>query len=502
MNETRHSFDWHPEPDLLDYASAGARKALEELGAEAWRLALDYLADEALARPVGPDSYRDLRARIFGPSGAPAPAPQQPSPSADVLAEIRERIVPHLYNAYHPRSFSYFTPPPLVMSVVGELLAQWFHQGIDVYHSGPVGALLEEEVTQWLVGLVGVGPRGWGVLTSGGVMANCMAMTVARDRHLRRLLGGRDPRGAALEGARVYVSDQAHFSIARALDLLGFPSDALAVVRSDDRFRLQAGAVAEQVAADRAAGRLPFCIAAVSGSTNTGSVDDVPGLAAVAEAEDLWLHVDAAYGGAARLSRRDGGRVPGLELAQSVTVDPHKWLFQAYDIGALVVRDREDLRRTFHRAPEYYRSAIPETEPLNWLEYSMEGTRRFRALKLWASWKHVGTEGLARLVEQANDVAAVLADAVRRSPDFEAAVDRPELSIVCFRHLAEGLGPEELDAHQDRLQRALEVSGEAWVSTTRLRGRTYLRAGVMNWLTTAEDARALLEVLRRLAAEL
>lgn len=264
---------------LLDYTSPGARKALEELGVEARRPALDYLADEALVRPVGPASYQELRARLLGAAGVPAPAPERPAPAADVLAEVRERIVPHLYNAFHPRSFSYFTPPPLVMSIVGELLAQWFHQGIDVYHSGPVGALVEEEVTQWLVELVGAGAVGWGVLTSGRVMANCMAMTVARERHLRRLL----------------------------------------------------------------------------------------------------------------------------------------------------------------------------------------------------------------------------ADAVRRSPDFEGVVERPELSVVCFRHLVEGMSPEELDAHQDRLQRALEVSGEAWVSTTRLRGRTYLRAGMMNWLTTADDARALLDILRRLA---
>lgn len=502
MDETAQPFEWHPEPDLLDYAAPGARKALEELGAEAWRLALDYLADEALVRPVGPDSYRELRTRLFGRDGAPSPAPRHPTPSADVLAEVRERVAPYLFNAFHPRSFAYFTPPPLAMSIVGEVLAQWFHQGIDVYHSGPVGALVEEEVTQWLVSLVGAGPEGWGVLTSGGVMANVMAMTVARDRHLRRLLDGAEPRGAALEGARVYVSDQAHFSIGRAVDMLGFPPATLSVVPSDHRFRLCAGAVADQVAADRAAGLRPFCIAAVSGSTNTGSVDDVPGLAALAGAEDLWLHVDAAYGGACRLSGRDAGRVPGLELADSVTVDPHKWLFQAYDIGALVVRRRDDLRQTFHRAPEYYRTAIPETEPLNWLEYSMEGTRRFRALKLWTSWKHVGTDGLARLVEQANDVAAVLADAVERSPDFEAAVQRPELSIVCFRHLMQGLSPEALDAHQDRLQRALEVSARAWVSTTRLRGRTYLRAGVLNWLTTPADALALLDILRDLAASL
>ncbi|HTX62159.1 MAG TPA: pyridoxal-dependent decarboxylase [Acidimicrobiales bacterium] len=496
-----HRFDWHPEPPTLDLTADGARPALEELGRRAWTLALDYIFDEALARPVGPDSYEELRARFFGPSLAPASAPATPSTSSAVLDEVRRRVSPYAYNAYHPRSFSYFTPPPLPMSVIGELLCQVFHQGIDVFHSGPIGALVEEEVTRWLADLVGAGAGGWGVLTSGGVMANVMAMTVARECHLARLLGPcGPPRGRRLETARVYVSDQAHFSIGRALDMLGFPPEALVVVESDTRFRLQAAPVASRIAEDRSAGLVPFCIAAVCGSTNTGSVDDVPGLANLARREQLWLHVDAAYGGAARLSARDAGRVSGLELADSVTVDPHKWLFQAYDIGGLVVRRREDLHRTFDRSPEYYRAASPETEPLNWLEFSMEGTRRFRALKLWTSWKHLGSEGFARLVEHDNDVAAFLASELARSEDFDIAVEEPDLSIVCFRHLVPGLGEDELDAHQDRLQRALEISGEAWVSTTKLRGRTYLRAGVLNWLSTEGDTLAMLESLRRLAS--
>ena len=188
-------------------------------------------------------------------------------------------------------------------------------------------------------------------------MANFMGMTLARDIHLGRLLGaGRAPRGAMLEGVRVYTSDQTHFSIARALDLLGFPPETLVVIASDDRFRLRGEPVAAAVARDRAAGLTPFAIAAVVGSTNTGSVDAVGELADIADAEDLWLHVDAAYGGAARLSKRDGARVTDLDRADSVTVDPHKWFFQAYDIGGLLVRDGAHLAQTFGgRAPEYYR---------------------------------------------------------------------------------------------------------------------------------------------------
>src|SRR5262249_31965842 len=211
------------------------------------------------------------------------------------------RPLPFHYNAQPPRSFSYFTPPPLPLSIVGELLVQWLTQGTDVFHASPGASLLEEEVVSWLRELVGYGEGSFGVLTSGGVMANTMALTVARDRGLLKLLGlGHPPSGRELEGVRLYASDQTHFSIARALQVLGFPPEPRRVVPSDDRFRLRAGPVAEAIAADRAAGLRPFAISAVAGSTNTGSVDDVSALADLAEREQLWLHVDAAYGGAVR----------------------------------------------------------------------------------------------------------------------------------------------------------------------------------------------------------
>ncbi len=495
-------FSWHPEPELIGFRDpAEARAALSELGRLTWEASLDYLYGEAMRRPVAPDPYPELRRRFFGPSDEPAPAPVEPSSSREIVSEFRERIAPHVFNSQHPGSFSYFTPPPLPSSIAGEVLSQWLQQGVDVFAAGPVAALVEEEVTTWLRELVGLGEGSWGVLTSGGVMANIMAMNVMRDVHLTQLLGlETPPRGRLLEGVRVYASDQAHFSIERALSTLGFPGDTLRIVPSDERFRLGGWSVSEAVSRDRAKGLTPLAIAAVSGSTNTGSVDLVGELADVAEREGMWLHVDAAYGGAVRLSPRDAERVPDLERAHSVTIDPHKWFFQAYDIGALLVRRREDLLRTFLREPEYYRHPEREGAPLNWMTYSIEGTRRFRALKLWLSWKHLGSRGLGRLIEANIDLAAYLAKRCRESEDFDVAPPEPELSVVCFRHAPRGLGDEELDAHQDRLQRALEMSGEAWVSTTKLRARTYLRAGVVNYLSTRADVDAMLAALRRLSS--
>jgi aromatic-L-amino-acid decarboxylase len=514
-------FDWHPEPDLIGFADASSRPALEALGHEAWSAALDYLYDHAFARAMGePAGYAELREAFFGPDRRPGKAPLAPTPSWELLEEFRRRIAPHQLNAYHPRSLSYFTPPPLTMSIVGELLAQVTQQGVDVWHAGPLATFVEEEVVRWLCDLIGYDGTSFGLLTSGGVMANFLAMALVRDVRLAAARGlTMPPRGAALEGARVYTSDQTHFSIARALDELGFPADTLVVLPTDDRFRLHPEPVSEAIAHDRAAGLTPVAISAVAGSTNTGSVDLIEDLAAVARDEDLWFHVDAAYGAAARLSARDAWRVPGLELADSVTVDPHKWFFQAYDIGGLVIRDGSLLQRTFGaKQPEYYRGgeapagATPADDDhdghdvpgqLNFYKLGFEGTRRWRALKLWMSWKHVGTNGFGRLVADTIDVAQLLARRCAESDDFEALPPEPELSVVCFRHLPPGaVDGKALDDHQDALQAALEADGDGWLSTTRLRGSTWLRAGIVNPHTTPADIDRLIATLRRLAADL
>jgi glutamate/tyrosine decarboxylase-like PLP-dependent enzyme len=520
-------FAWHPEPELIGYRDEEtSRSALASLGQRTWHEALEFLYGIATQRAMGDASaYAEARRRYYAsdPQGSrdgPGPAPLAPMRASEVIEEFSARLSNGLMNAQHPRQFGYFTPPPLPMSIMGELLAQVANQGVDVWHAGPFAAFAEEEVIRWLCDLVGYAGDSFGLLTSGGVMANFMGMTLARDLHLGRLRGlPAPPRGRDLERARVYTSDQTHFSIARALDELGFPSDTLVVLPSDDDFHLRGAPVAEAVRRDRAAGLVPFAIAAVAGSTNTGSVDAVGELADVADAEGLWLHVDAAYGGGARLSERDRERVPNLDRAHSVTVDPHKWFFQAYDIGGLLVRDGRMLAAVFGgRAPEYYRGG--ETpgggvrdylrvgehddgdgapDQLNFYKLSFEGTRRWRALKLWMTWKHLGTPGFGRLIQANDDLAAYLARRCAEADDFEPLPEVPELSVVCFRHVPEGLAGQALDAHQDRLQAALELAGDGWLTTTRLRGATWLRAGVLNYLATEADIDRLLDTLRRLA---
>lgn len=522
-------FAWHPEPELLGVRDpATSREALRALGVATWEAGLDYLYDHGLERAMGPDTeFAALRGRYFGPTREPGPAPTEPTALPVLLDEFRERIAPNTVSAWHPRSYGYFTPPPLIASIVGEVLSQFAQQGVDIFHAGPVAATMEEEVVRWLCDLLGYDRASFGLLTSGGVMANFIGIALMRDAHVPKVMGlDRPPRGAALERLRVYTGDQSHFSIGRALDELGFPIETLVTVPADEDFRLRAGAVGAAIDADRARGLTPVAIAAVAGATNTGAVDAIGELADLAAREGLWLHVDAAYGAGALLSTRDAGRVPDLHRADSVTVDPHKWFFQAYDIGGLMVREGSALETVFgERRPEYYRAghgsmasspgaaAPASTAPdpnangdphgagLNFWKLGFEGTRRWRALKLWFSWRHLGTPGFGRLIEANNDIAAHLGAVIAASDDFEALPAVPNLSVICFRHLVPGLEGAALDDHQDHLQRDLEASGEGWVSTTRLRGSTWLRAGILNTQAIESDVEGLLDTLRDLAAD-
>lgn len=505
-----------PEDPAVFYRDpARSRDLLRRLGHDSVEAALDYLYQEAMRRPVGPQTYAEAR-RLYGPELA---APLRGKTAGEVLDEVRRRIFPLSMNAAHPRAFCYFTAPPLIMAVIGDFLASVINQGVDIWRTGPAAAFAEEEVVRWMCALAGYGPESFGLLTSGGMHANLTALKVARDLRLPDRHAGDGARRA-----RLYASEQAHFSVDRSLDVLGFGPGALRRIPCDEKLRMRPEALEEAMESDRRAGLLPWCVVATAGTTNTGSVDPLQEIARVGAAHGAWLHVDAAYGGAARLSEKHRERVAGLDLYDSVTLDPHKWLFQPHDIGALLVRRRDDLLQAFRTSPEYYRTGRPDEEPLHWYQFGIEGTRRFRGLKLWMSWKHLGSEGLGTLVERNIDLAAHLARRIAESDDFEAMPAEPDLSVVCFRHLpggkaagkrpaapaggsAPGSGPAPgagtsdpaLDAHQDRLQRTLEASGEAWISTTRIHGATWLRAGIVNYLSEPRDADALLASLRRLA---
>jgi glutamate/tyrosine decarboxylase-like PLP-dependent enzyme len=439
----------------------------------------DYLAqveDTRLFPDVAPRALEALFAE---------PLPQGPMAADDLLAELDAKLFPYAAQVSHPGYFGLITPTPAPAGVLADLVASALNQNIGAYAIGPAAVAMERRTVRWLTDLVGWGAEAGGNLTSGGTMANFIGLKLARDwatgdAAQRRGLSGR---------WAAYVSEERHVSVDKAADAVGVGREGLRVLPTDERFRVRLDALEAAIADDRRRGVRPMCVIGLAGTTNTGAVDALAELRRVADRERAWLHVDAAYGGGMLLSREHPGLLAGLELADSITLDPHKWFFQAYDIGGLLVRRREDLLATFHSTPEYYRDVLPEDEPLHWYHYSIEGTRRFRALKLWLSWKHLGTEGLAALIERTVDTARYFA---RRARDEGFDVIDPDLSVVCFRW------PDGDDAEQDRLQRALEVSGDGWLSTTRLRGRTWLRAGVVNHLTGEADVD---RILARLVGE-
>ena len=519
-------FRWHPEPDSSASAtprprarpSTGRRGDLDGVA----RLALRPGAWSArwACRPATPS----CAAPTSGRRAEPGRAPDEPATLQAVLDEFATRIAPHTLNSFHPRALSYFTPPPLIASIVGEVLAQWTNQGVDVWHAGPVAAFVEEEVGRWLCDLVGYGEGSFGLLTSGGVMANFIALALVRDVHLRALTGAaRPPRGAALEGVRVYASDQAHFSIARALDELGFPPETLALVPADDAFRLHAAPGRRghrRAIAPQACGRWPS-------PPSPGRPTRAP-----STWSRSWPALAATRGPVAprrRGVRRRGAACPpatrtGFRASTSPTASrsiptsgssrPTTWARCSSATGATCARPSTAHPSTTAaarrrsgpaRTGDHADAADAHAGQLNFYKLGFEGTRRFRGLKLWATWKHLGTSGLGRLIERNDDIAAYLAARCAEADDLEALPERPELSVVCFRHLpggsaaANAMAPADLDAHQDRLATALEQSGDGWLSTTSLRGRTWLRAGIVNYLTGEADIDRLLATLRRLA---
>ena len=346
---------------------------------------------------------------------------------------------------------------------------------------------------RWLCDLCGYGEAAWGVLTSGGVMANIMAITVARDVHLAKLLGTEElPRGARLEGARIYASDQTHFSVERAVDLLGFPEGTLRIVPSDDGFRLRAEPVAAAIVEDRAAGLTPFAISAVAGSTNTGSVDDVSALADLAEREGLWLHVDAAYGAAARLSGREAHKMPGPRTRGLAHRRPAQ-------VALPAVRHRRAAREASRRSASHL---PPRARVLR--DLGSRGASAPLVPVLARGHPAIPCSQALAVVEAPRLRRLRTSDRAKRRPrpasrrsgeELGFEVIEPELAVVCLRLAPSGLDPERTDELQRRLQRALEVSGVGWLSTTTLRGGTWLRAGVINYLSTETDADRILDTL-------
>jgi aromatic-L-amino-acid decarboxylase len=465
---------------------------LRRFGREVADLIADHYASLDTI-PITPREDRDLDA-LFG-----GPLPEEGTDPFALLEEVRSKVFPASFHLPAPRYFGLFNPTPTVIGVFADALASALNQNLAAWSHGPAATHIEMTVVRWLCDLAGLGPAASGTLTSGGSLANVTALKVALNEQSPAVRRGGV---AAAEGRPAfYVSTQAHYSLDKVADLLGLGTEAIRKVPCDAAGRILPEALEARIAEDRGSGFRPFCVVGIAGTTTSGAVDPLETLAEVASRRGLWYHVDAAWGGAARLCRNRRDLLRGIERADSVTLDPHKWFSVPFSAGAVVVREGAALRRAFEVRPSYVSDrAFAEHDDLNLFQLGVAGSRRFDALKVWLSLRQHGRRGYEEAIERQIGLAERLAEKVAASSDLEAASD-PSLGVLCFRHVPGRLrGDEEaLDAHQMRIQDEVERRGRAWISTSILAGRRVLRFCATSYLSREAHVDLLLAEIRRAA---
>jgi len=453
-----------------------------------------------------------LDTRRVTPAATPAdleqlfdePLPEKGIPIEDILRRFREDIEPNAMGVPSPKYFGQFNPTPLPIGVWADALSSLLNQNAGAWRNGPTSAMIEARVIRWLCDLLDYGPQSFGTLASGGSEANLIALKCARDR-VAATIKDEGVRSAASDLV-VYASEQCHYSIDKSVDLLGLGRAGLRKLPTDERFHIRIDVLREQIAHDRAEGRLPCCIVGVAGTTSTGVIDPLEDLALIARESKLWYHIDAAYGGPLAFSSKHKDKLRGLALADSITFDPHKWMFVPFACGATLVRDGgRVLRDSFDMSPEYLsEDRGGDDVEFDFFRYGQMGTRRFNSLKLWMALKFMGREGYAQTVERHIDLTNYLASQLDRLPGFKR-VGEVETAVCCFRYLPDSvsrLDGEGQDRVQQRLQQTIERSGEAWLTTTVLHGRRAMRVNINSFLTEQRHVDILLSALQRAASTL
>jgi glutamate/tyrosine decarboxylase-like PLP-dependent enzyme len=470
----------------------------EQLGRAVTKIVRDY-ARSLDARPViSSASPADLE-KIFD-----EPLPVEGISSEEILARFTSEVVPHAMHIPSPRYYGLFNPTPLPISVWADTLASALNQNGAAWRNSPSASIIEARVLRWLCEMIDYPKQAFGTLASGGSEANLIGLKCARDAAAK----GVRERGvrAATSGLIVYASEQCHYSLVKSVDILGLGRENLRKISTDDNFHMRIDALRLEIERDHEQGRIVCCIAGAAGATSTGVIDPLDELADMAREYNCWFHVDAAYGGALAFSEKHKAQLRGLERADSVTIDPHKWMFVPFACGAALVREGGGvLRDAFDITPEYLSEERGGADvEYDFFRYGQLGTRRFNALKIWMALKHLGTRGYARLIERQIDLTHHLASRIDELKDFER-VGQVETAVCCFRFLpdvARTLDVESVDRLQMSLQQRVERSGEAWISTTVLKGRRALRVNINSFLTEQRHIDDLVELVRRESARL
>ena len=458
-----------------------------EVGHRVVDLLAEYL-DHIEEKPVFPKAEpRQLQA-LFAEA-----LPQDPSPAENVLREVEEKLLPYCTHVGHPGYMGLITPSPSPVGVIADFICSALNQNLGAYTIGPAAVEMERRTVRWLTDLAGYGPEAGGNLTSGGMMANFVGMKLARDSVSR----DRIQHDGVRDRWAVYASEQRHVSIDKAVDAVGLGRTALRVLPTDDEFQVRLDALEEAIAEDKRRGVRPMCIVSVFGTTNTGAVDPIRRLREIADREGMWLHADAAYGGGMLLSHASPMRDRGLELADSITIDPHKWFYAPLDAGAVLAKDARRLTASFGLQPAYLTDeADREGERYQYYVHGFEQSRRFRGLKVWMSFKRYGARQIGEWIDGNVRQARHLYSLVEKHPEFEPA-SRPPMSAICIRY--KGADPDEAASRKlhAEVARRVEESGKFWFSTTELKGKAYFRINPVNFRTRTEHMDQVLAFLEK-----
>ena len=412
-------------------------------------------------------------------TGSPPAGPQG---FDSILEQLGSDVLPFVSHNDHPAFFAYIPGCGTWPGVLGDLVASACNLEASSWVQAAGPSQLELVVLGWFKQWIGYPEQAAGVLVSGGSAANLTALACAREALL----------GAMSDQVVAYLSDQAHSSMARAARVLGFRPNQVRVLPVDDGYRMRPQALAAAMAADLRAGRRPLFVAANAGATSTGAVDPLAELAALCRERGVWFHVDAAYGGFAALTERGRRWLAGMELADSVTLDPHKWLYQPFECGCLLVREGQRLHEAFRIQPAYLKDTEAAELEVNFSDLSVQLSRTSRALKLWMSLRYFGIDAFRAAIDRSIDLALFAQARIEASAQLELLTPA-KLGVVCFRRHPEGMDEDRLERLNQQLAERLAASGQGLVSSTRLRGRFALRMCVLNHTSRTQDVERVLD---------
>jgi glutamate/tyrosine decarboxylase-like PLP-dependent enzyme len=428
-----------------------------------------------------------LPRRDLGRSLARA-APSEGKDFESIVSTLEESVFPYHAREPHPGFLAYIPSCPTFPAVLGDWIASGFNFFAGVWPVAAGPNELELVVLDWFREWMGMPDGSGGILTTGGSAATLTAVVAARHAAIEA--------GGDISRLTVYTSAQAHSSVIRAAWIAGIPRENVRTVDMDDGFRMVVSDLQRKVAADDVAGYTPFLVVASAGTTNTGAVDPLHEIADFCVGEKLWLHVDAAYAGFSVLTEEGKKLLSGIERADSLTLDPHKWLFVPFECGCLMVRDTSALASAFRIMPEYLKDVEPADEEVNFADRGEQLTRYSRALKIWLSVNYFGTAAIAGAIQESMERARLLEELIRAAPDFEV-LSPAQFGIVCFRARPAGLDRASLDSLNERINARVVSEGRYLISSTRLEGSFSLRICTAGFRTTMDDIREFFEAIKR-----